>query len=279
MLSLWVIYAALGGISSNLFNFLSRYVLKDSGDSTSWAWFYEALRAPLFLLLAMFDFRLDINPTSVILFLSVGLSEFASVYLYMRMHALSQLSISTIISRTRLIWIPLIAFFFLGENLKIGDYMGIFLLFLGVSITTAPHKMFVDKGAIYANLAAFVIAINVILLKLATPYGSPAMILFFYSLPSVILFPIFMKESKQRLLENSKKHLLPKVVATLASMGASYFLLLALQIGEVSKVNAIYQGMMITGVIAGIVFLKEKEDTLQKIIGTIVALVGVILLA
>mgnify|MGYP001612407864 CR=1 FL=1 len=53
-----------------------------------------------------------------------------------------------------------------------------------------------------------------------------------------------------------------KFVATLASIGASYFLLLALKTGEVSKVNAIYQGMMVTGVIAGILLLQEKYSFL-----------------
>lgn len=212
------------------------------------------------------------------LLLAVGITEFISVYLYMKMHQYSQLSISTILSRTRLIWIPIIAYLFIGENLKPSEYFGILLLFAGVSVTVAPHKFFIDKGAIYANLAAFVIAINVILLKLVTPYASPSVILFSYSLPSVILFPLLMKNPKKRLLASSKKKLLPKIVATLASMGASYFLILALKTGDVSKVNAIYQGMMVTGVLAGIILLKEKEDIAKKIVGTAVTLAGVFLL-
>lgn len=277
MIQQWVFLAALGGLSSNLFNFLSRYVLKNKGDSTSWAWFYETLRLPLFLLIAIFDFRLEVSLTSLILMFTLGITEFVSVYLYMKMHALSELSVSTILSRTRLIWIPLIAFFFLGENLKLFDYLGILLLFIGVSVTTAPHKWFIDKGAIYANLAAFVIAINVILLKLAAPFASPAVILFFYSLPSTILFPFLMKDSRKRLLESGKKNLVPKIIATLASIGASYFFVLALNTGEVSKVNAIYQGMMVTGVLAGIILLKERKDILKKVLGTILALSGVLL--
>lgn len=278
MISQWIIFATLGGLSSNLFNFLSRYVLKDEGDSSSWAWLYETLRTPLFLLLAFFDFRLEVSLYSFTLLLALGITEFISVYLYMKMHSYSHLSISTILSRTRLIWIPLLGFFFLSENLRFLDYLGILLLFLGVSATVAPHKLLIDKGAIYAQLAAFVIAINVILLKISANIASPFVLLFFYSLPSVILFPILMKDYKKRLIRESKKNFLPKLVGAIASMGAGYFLVLALKNGDVSKVNAIYQGMMITGVIAGIIFLKEREDIFKKLIGTTLALVGVLLL-
>lgn len=279
MIPHWVILAGLGGLSSNLFNFISRYVLREKDDSSSWAWFYETLRLTIFLLIALFDFRITVNFNSVILLFSLGITEFISVYLYMKMHQFSELSISTILSRTRLIWIPVIAFLFLRENLKPMEYLGIVLLFLGVSTTVAPHKFLIDKGAIYAQLAAFVIAINVILLKLATPLASSSVILCFYSLPAVFLFPLFMKNSKKRLLEGSKKKVLPKIIATLASVGAGYFLIFALEGGDVSKVNAIYQGMMITGVIAGIILLKERKDILKKIIGTLLALIGVILIS
>lgn len=87
-----------------------------------------------------------------------------------------------------------------------------------------------------------------------------------------------MKDSKKRLLEGSKKNLAPKIIAILASMGAGYFFVLALNTGEVSKVNAIYQGMMVTGVLTGIIFLKERGDILRKLIGTAVTVMGVILL-
>lgn len=278
MIQHWILLAALGGLCSNLFNFLSRYILRENDDATSWAWFYEVVRLLFFGIAAIFDFHLQVSVYSFVIFLLLGLTEFLSVFLYMKMHQYSHLSVSTILSRTRLIWIPLIAFFVLGENLKIQNYLGIILLFAGVSVTVAPHKLFLDKGAKYANLAALVIAINVILLKLAQPLASSSVILFFYCLPSLFLFPLFMKDSKKRLLESSKKNVLPKFIAAVASIGAGYLLIAALAVGDVSKVNAIYQGMMVTGVVAGIVLLKERQDVVKKLIGMAIAIIGIILL-
>src|SRR5258708_36226215 len=107
------------------------------------------------------------------LLLAMGATEFVSVYFYMKMHAYSHLSVSTILSRTRLIWIPLIAFFFIGEHLKITTYIGIIILFIGLIIATAPKKLQFDKGQTYAYLAAFIIAINTVQLKTNTHFASP----------------------------------------------------------------------------------------------------------
>lgn len=279
MVPQWVLLAALGGLSSNLFNFLSRYVLREKGDGTSWAWFYELLRVIFILPIMLFDFHLTFDVRTLILLALLGITEFVSVFLYMKMHEYSHLSISTILSRTRLIFIPVIAFVFLGESLQPLEYVGIILLFLGVSVAVAPNKLFIDKGAVYANLAAVVIAINVVLLKVTAPVASGSVILFFYSLPSVFLFPLFMKNPRMRLLEHSKESVFPKIIAALASLFAGYFLILALKSGDVSKVNAIYQAMMVTGVVAGIIILKERKDILRKLIGTGLAIAGILFLA
>ncbi len=278
MIPTWIILAVIAGIGSNIFNFFGRYILKDGGDSSSWAWTFELLRLIIFIPLLFFDFKFNITFKSIIILLSLGLTEFISVYLYMKMHKHTHLSISTIISRTKLVWIPVIAFLFLGERLTLMEYLGIGILFLGLSIVVAPHKFFVDKGAIYANSAAFTMAILAILMKQATSFASPPVIMIFFSLPSVILFPIFMKDSKKRLITDNFSKLAPKLTAVIINAIAMYLFILALNFGDVSRVNAIYQGMLIVGVLAGIFILREKQDIARKLIGTIVTVIGVILL-
>ncbi len=279
MIPQWIILAALGGIASNFFNFVSRYALKDeSDDPNSWAFLFEFVRLVVFIVFLFFDFSLKWEFQTFHLLFWVGFTEFISVYLYMQMHKYSHLSISTIISRTRLVWIPLIAFLFFGEHLKLMEYLGIAILFIGLSIVVAPHKLFVDKGAIYANLAAFIIAINTILFKLSLPFASNSLILVAFCLPSVILFPIFMKNAKKRIIKGARKNLMLKLIGIVCNILSSYFIIWALHTGEVSKVNAIYQSMMIFSVLAGIIILKEKQDILKKLIGSIITIAGVILL-
>lgn len=52
----------------------------------------------------------------------------------------------------------------------------------------------------------------------------------------------------------------------------------ALRIGDVSKVTAIYQAMMIVSILAGIVLLGERQDAKKKIVGALITILGVIIL-
>lgn len=272
----WIILAALAGIFSNIFSFLSRFFLKDNGDSTAWAWTFETIRLIIFTSFIIFDFKFQFSLTSLLLLLAVGLTEFIAVYLYMKMHQHTHLSISTIIYRLRIVWVPIITFILFAERLTNLEYLGIILLFLGLSIVVAPHKLFVDKGAMYSGATAFFTGTNVIAQRMAIPFASVSMIMIAMSLPSVLLFPFFMKNPIKRLIKQTNLPL--KILAVLANVISSILFLIALKSGEVSKVNAIYQSMMILSVLAGIIILKERKDIFKKLLGSAVTIIGVVLL-
>lgn len=277
MIQLWVIYALLGGVLSNIFNFFNRLFLKDQGDATSWAWFFEFLRLPVFLIAAFFDNYVKLNIYSIIILFGVGISECLSTFFYMKMHAHTHLSISTILYRTRIIWIPILAFLFINEHLSNLEYIGIVILFIGLSTVVAPHRFFIDKGALYANLAGFFTAVNTLFLKAAIPYASTSIIMVAMSFFPSLIFPFFIKNVKQRIKAETTKQLSIKLVAVAINVISSYLLLFALQRGNASLVNAVYQSMMVLSVLAGIIILKEHKDLLRKLLGTAITLIGVIL--
>lgn len=279
LLSSWFILSVLTGLASNGFNFLNRFLLRNGDDATAYAWYLELIRVLIFGTLAIFDWHLVITPYSLFLFILLGLTEFIGTYWYMKMHAYSDLSISSILSRTRMIWVPIIAFFLINETLDLLDYIGILIIFLGISLTMAPKKLMVDKGAIYANLSAFIVAINIIITKMLLPYGSNGVILVALALPSVILFPLFMKNEKARITTLFKTNILLKTFSIGLSIAAIYLFMLAIRVGDASKVNAVYQGMMIFAVLAGIIFLRERENIVKKLIGATITIVGVVLLS
>src|SRR6185503_10244985 len=200
LLTNWIFLAIVAGIASNAFNFMNRYLLKDQEDSTAFAWFFESIRFLFFTIAAiLFEWKVVFTTQSILLFLLLGFTEWISVYWYMKMHKHSHLSISAILSRTRLIWVPIIAFFLIGETLKLSEYAGIFILFAGLTIVVSPKKLFVDKGATYASLSAFMIALNTVITKMALPYASNSFINASISLIPALFFPITMKDAKVRM--------------------------------------------------------------------------------
>ena len=274
----WITLAVLAGLASTAFNFFNRYILKDKDDSTMYAWYQESLKVIIFGSIAFFDWKFILTDTSIIIFILLGLTEWIAVYLYMKMHYFAHLSISSIISRTRMIWVAVIAFILLGERLEIPEYIGILILFFGLSIVVAPNKLFVDKGAMYANLAAFMIALNTVIIKMALPYASISVINIIMVLPAALFFPMLVKDFRKKASVTLRTNLKLKSLNTFISVASLYLLTMALGLGDSSKVMAIYQGMLIFSVLAGIIFLKERENAGRKIVGAIITIIGVIML-
>jgi drug/metabolite transporter (DMT)-like permease len=274
----WIFIALLGGLVSNLGNFLFRYLLKEGDDYTAYAWFYQAFRFIFFLIVSIFSFSFVGGIKGILILLVLGLGEISSAYFLMAMHSHSHLSISTIIARTRIIWIPLIAFFVFNETLNTPQYFGIAILFTGLSIAVSPGKILVDKGIKLAFMSSISAAVVNILMKASSDYASPPVLAAAMSLPSVLLFPIFMKNPKKRIVSSLKINLPIKILTGFVNVSSMYLLIKALSLGPAGIVAGLYQSMMITSVVAGIFVLGEKEDIGKKIIGTLITIVGVILL-
>ncbi len=275
----WITLSLLAGLASNGFAFMNRYLLKDNDDPVIYAWYFEFLRSFILFFVAIFEWKLIINSKSIIIFTLMGLSEWIGIYWYMKMHSYSHLSISSILSRTRLIWIAVLAFVLVGEKLRLTEYLGIVILFLGLSIAVAPNKLVKDKGARYASIAAFMIALNVIFIRMALPYASNSVINILIGIPSILLFPFMMKKTSGSFRMTIRRNIWLKSFAIIINVASVYLFAAALRIGETSKVSAIYHGMLIVSVLSGIIFLNERENIGRKLIGAAVTIIGVLLLA
>lgn len=278
MIPSWLIIAALAGLASNVYNIFSRKVLKNEGDSTAYGWWTEFLRFFAALCFVSFDFSFNASVRTIFVLILIGVVEVVSCYIFFKMHKHSELSISTIISRTRLIWIPIIAFFTLGEVLSLIEYAGILILFFGLSVAVSPHKLKMDKGIQLSYLSAIVVAVLSVVMKAGSSEVSTSVLLICMSITSVIVLPILMKNPKRRIITVFKKNPASILLASASNIAAMYLYVYALRIGEVSKVTGIYQGMMIVSVIGGIMLLNERQDAKKKIIGAIITLGGILLL-
>jgi len=97
----WFVLAALAGLASNGFNITNRTALKNQGDSTAYAWWFELVRTSFFLVILLFQPNPTFTISMIVPLLLVGLAELFSVYIFMKMHAYTNLSISSVISRLR----------------------------------------------------------------------------------------------------------------------------------------------------------------------------------
>lgn len=195
----------------------------------------------------------------------------------MKMHAYTDLSISSIISRLRVVWSPLIAWLLVGESLTMTQYLGIAAIFLGISIVTSPKEIRSDKGVKIAFIFSFSSALLSTVLKIAGNSTSTELVIFSQGIMPLIVLPFIMKNGFSRIKSAGVHHSFRILLAGVFNIISSYLLVEALQKTDASKAVGVYQAMTIFSVFYGIFILKETDKLFLKIIGVVVVIIGVIL--
>jgi len=275
----WFILALLAGAASNFFNIFNRSSLKDKGDSTVYAWWFELFRFLVFLILFLTNTILPSEPIAYLWLLLFGLTEVFSVYYFMRSHQLTELSLSTFVIKLQLIWTPILAFIFIGERLMLVDYCGIAIILFGIFIAIYSPEMKKDKGIMITFISSLLISLLAIFVKKAADYAITPLVMMSMSFPSIVILPLLMKNAQQRILSISKNSLRKNILGALSNVVAMYLSVSAVRIGSTSKVSAVYQGMMVIAIFYSIVVLKEKKQLWQKIIGAGVVILSLSLLS
>ncbi|TXH01311.1 MAG: hypothetical protein E6P95_02000 [Candidatus Moraniibacteriota bacterium] len=273
----WFVLSALAGIASNGFNITNRTALKDHGDATAYGWWFELVRTTFFLGVVLFT-NIPTLTFAMLLPLSlVGMAELFSVYVFMKMHAYTHLSISSVISRLRVIWSPLIAWFLVNERLTVPEYFGIIAIFLGIAIVTSPKEIRQDKGIKIALVFSFSSALLSTIMKQASTVATTELIIISQGIVPLFVLPFLMKNGMRRIMDSVGNNLSQILLAGLFNIASSYLLVEALHLTDASKAVWLYQAMTLFSVLYGIFILNERDKLIRKIIGSIIVIIGVIL--
>lgn len=278
MISNWLVLTIVAGISSVLFNTMNRGTLKKGHDSTVYAWLFELIRFIFFALLIPFDHFLICGTHTTILLISLGFTELIGTYLYMKMHSHTELSISSILSRFRVLLVPLFAFIFLGERLTLIQYIGVGAIFSGCLVVVGMKHIRGTKGIWYALGFVVVNTISNILIKSATEVASTSIVTAAFSFPAAILIPVLMKSSLSRIRFTTGPILKSTLLASVFNIITMYTLVKAYSLASAGQVNSVFQGITALTVVIGIFFFNERDHKLLKIIGAILTTVGILLL-
>lgn len=93
----WLPLTVLSGLSGIAFAFISRTALQKGEDSSAFSWWFTTIRSVVFFLISLVLVSTFEWIGSWHLLLLIGVIEAAALYLYMKMHSLVELSLSTVI--------------------------------------------------------------------------------------------------------------------------------------------------------------------------------------
>lgn len=272
---IWIIPAIIAAITDGTKDFLNRVVMIKE-DPYVFAFLENFIAAILFIPI----FFMAKAPTNNLVYLFILISSIIWVAIAVignYSYKYTEVSLRAPISQIRILFLLLMSIVFLSEKLTITKGVGTLLIFLGLVILRFKKGKlnFKHKGIQLTIVTAFLVALVAIFDKLALNNANPEFVSFFvYLIPSLILifFTLKKKNEFKSIIKNQYK-----VVLIASILGAIFYYssLKAYALIEVSSVFPIIKTSALITVLLGIIFLKERQNILRKIIATLIILAGI----
>lgn len=281
----WIILVVVSALTGSLTRILQKVLLKDKdSDPYAFGFVFQICVAFLFLIytLVTSSFRIPdlsglwVNLGIMTLFYSLG-----NLFTF-KAFKIAQASEVSVIFASSTVWSVLAAVLMLGEKLTLNKIIGIALVVFGiVAINYTKTNWKINRGHLFALFGALLFGIaftndafiinrfDSVASYMIIAFAAPAINILFYSPKSVKKIKYYF----------DNKILLKLLICSI------FYALSAITIfeaykrgGEASIISPISQSSIIFTVVIGYFFLKEKDNLLNKSLGTILAFVGVLFL-
>lgn len=279
----WIFLILIGVLFISISSLFQRVLLKDEqSDPFTYAIVFQLIIAILFFIYVAFaGFRLPpLKPLIPYLFLTSLLYALASFFVFKGLKAI-ELSESAVLLSSRAAWTMLTAAIFLREQVNLVRIIGMLLVLAGIIVVSWRGKewklnkghLFILAGAFFAGIAftndAFLLNHFEVPSYSAIAFLFPALLLLIIRPKSISKFRLFL----------DKKRLFRMIIACflfgIGTLGVYYSYQRG---GDASQVMPISQLSVILIVILAFIFLKERSHFAQKIIGSLLAFIGIWLL-
>jgi uncharacterized membrane protein len=275
----WIYYALGAALASGLSRLATRVYLKDEEDTWAFAVVFGLVSGLLLFPLSFLDWKFNLLPQALVLTALAAIAWAVYSLFSFESSRLLEVSQSTPIYRTRLVWASLIGFFFLGDSMPAPKAVGILLVFLGgLAIVFGNSRLDLKSRGVRVTLYSAVSnSVAQALDKLALAFYSPlsySWVAFF--VPACILLP-FTKNPGERLskiIRHNGEGIL--VVAALTATQAA-LLYTAISLTQLSNALPVYELNIVIASIGGVFLLKENKEIGRKVIGLALAVLGAIL--
>lgn len=277
----WIQYVFFSIVFIALTRILQKETLKNPAiNPLSYSIVYQVINFLIACIYGMisglkFDQFTNVIPNIVLMVLLHSIANVILFYAYQQ----EEMSIVTVVFSFSTVFTVLVSVIFFGQEVSITKLFGILTIVVGIFIVSIDqkNKLTLSKGTLYAFCAAILsgsaFANDAFILSGNRDISTYLFIAFFF--PSVVLPLIFLKRVKSVI-----QALHPVDMVRTFLMSFLYFLslvaaYLALQISNnVTSVSPLLQLSTPLTVIFSILILKENRNIIQKIVGSIVALIG-----
>ena len=262
------------------------YLIKNSENKHIFTAYSKLAEIIIFSIPAIFFFcTSEFSPEFIILIVVASIITFLNYFFLSSAYKYGELSLVYPVSKSSILFLPLLAYFFIGEKIDAIGYIAILLILFGalvMHLDAFNHKGVLsftkninNKGSIYALLAALAVAGYTLWDKVSISKMNPFLYFYFYTVIIAVFYNLFVYyrfSPTERNLEWKKNRKNIFKVGFFNSF--TYILILsALTMSKATYVGGLRQLSIIIGVFFGYKFLGEKLNT-PKIVGIIASLIG-----
>lgn len=278
----WLVYSLLSAVFMTIYSLLVRKSLKNRGDAIAFTFLLDLFAGISVFFFSFFEKKYSFLNLKMVIFIFLLTLVCAFVdLLFIKGRQLEEVSKVSLAVRLGDVWSLVGGAIFLKESLSLNKIFGVFLILMGnLLVLWRNQRIQLTKGLKMIFLASILFVTYSFIDKymvgnILSPGLYKSTILLTTSLWIFILIP-----NRGKRIKDELKLQKGSVLLAGALVGISlYFLLKGFQTGEVSKVLPVHSLSLIFSVLAGIFFLGEKGKMLQKILGSILAFLGVFFLS
>ena len=274
-----------GALTGSLTRILQKVLLKDKdSDPFAFGFVFQITVAFLFLLYTLITHSLNIPSLSGLVVNLIIMTLFYSLgnLFTFKAFKIAQASEVSIIFASSTVWSVIAALFMLGEKLTTNKIIGIALVVLGiVAVNYTKTNWKINKGHLFALFGALLFGIaftnDAFIINRFQSISSYMMIAF--AVPAINTLFYSPKSVKKIAYYFNKKILFKLLICSF------FYALSAITIfeaykrgGEASVISPIQQTSIVFTVIIGYIFLKERDRLPNKLLGMVLAFIGVLFL-
>lgn len=277
---MWFILSLIVGLTFTINRLIVRSVFTKNANPMAFGAVHEFLAGLFLLPIGLYFFSLPQSPkTWIALILGIFFIFLTDLFAFLSLRHL-EISLYQIISQLRHVVVLIGAFFIFAEPITIIKIISIFLIMFGIFAAVKGKEHFHNNRAtLFAFCSTTCISFGLLFIKLASadvhPAFSASLSFLIGGLLIMLLLVLRGEKPKNFIIKEHKKELF-----IAAGFFAAFELTLfaALAIGEASKVTPVTQSTVIFTLIGSYFLLNERSHMKQKIIGSIIIALGIILL-
>ncbi|HEV2340101.1 MAG TPA: DMT family transporter [Patescibacteria group bacterium] len=280
----WQIYLLISILLISFIGLLQRSLMKDDrANPQAHTIAFLGVGGIFAIILALFEGKLNLYFPSFLLWNFVLLVILITPAYLLNYRAYKQIGASEVVLflATGRLWNVVGAYIFLHESVSVQQIFGAIVIVLGVAITRFEQRKFIfNSGVFFALIAAFLYGMSDI---------DGYYILRFYDATNFLIYAEFLPVIAIMLLQPKSLAKLTHyfhidtaiklLILCICDIFGTLALFLAYQVGgKASIIGPLSATRVLIATILAIIILHERKNITNKIIGTIVTIVGVLLL-